>query len=622
MRVSARGLLWEILFTRFWARLAMLLLSVLATLFALTGPFLQKSFLDRLSGSDTFSWIRVSGLSEIAPTGLLFLAFLSLLAALALNQAVIYLGTKEALWMQRKLAQRLYDHTLRLRTESLHGKTVGEIVSVYTVDIPGATILLEQSLPQGFGILFPLTLGPWVLIEFFQIPARDLVPVLAGVFALNFLLAFRQSRFFFRFKHLAADRVGYVNEWIQNMRTLRILGWIPSFEEKIHRVRKIETSNRISMLNNGQTMNGIASSITFVLNAFLISVLLAEHHDAVTPGTLLALLWIVAIFMTRPFRQMPWFFTFVFDGWTSLKRVADLLALRNTEPLPRAHEFQKLHSLVPENPALRVRGLEFRINGSRLLEDVSFDAGVGEFLAIVGEVGSGKSLLLLSLMGETGATFHEYWIGGNDARKLPLDQLRQFFTFVPQEGFIMSASLRENVVFDYGAGADHDAEVLSSLRRAQFDIAAESSRLSLDTEIGERGVNLSGGQKQRVSLARVDYYDSPVILLDDCLSALDVDTEKKLIEGLLSGPWKDRTRILVTHRLSVLHEVDRILFLENGRIRAEGSFDSLMAKSPEFREYTASLARTEEASVPQKAPDAEPPSTEAGNEFEKPSDSV
>lgn len=614
MNASPRHLLLEILFTRFWVRAAMLALGLLSAVCGLLGPLFQKVFLDRLSGAAQFSFLQFEAVNQVPQWGLLVLTFLSLLGALAFYQAVIYLGTRESLWMQRHLSQRLYDHTLSLRTESLHGKPVGEIVSIYTIDVPGATILLEQSLPQFLGILFPLLLGPWALIVFLGVPGIVLLPFLAVVLVLNFLLAFRQSKFFFQFKRLAADRVGYVNEWIQNMRTLRILGWIAAFEEKIFHVRKVETRNRIQMLNNGQTMNGIASSITFVLNVVLISVLLQNQAEPITSGTLLALLWIVAVFMTRPFRQMPWFFTFVFDAWTSIKRISELLQLSNREPLPRAREFQKLTSLSTPDPALRVRGLSLEIDGHRLLHHIDFDVKVGEFLAIVGEVGSGKSLLLYSLMGETGATFDQYWIGENDARRLPLDQLRQFYTFVPQEGFIMSATLRENVAFEYHVGPEHDERIRASLRRAQFDIDKERVENGLETEIGERGVNLSGGQKQRVSLARVDFYQSPIVLLDDCLSAVDVDTEKKLIRDLLVGPtpddgavggWKNRARLLVTHRLSVLRQVDRILFLEQGRLKAEGSFSELMRTSPEFREYTASLERHEVASTQPPKPEAE-----------------
>jgi ATP-binding cassette subfamily B multidrug efflux pump len=217
----------------------------------------------------------------------------------------------------------------------------------------------------------------------------------------------------------------------------------------------------------------------------------------------------------------------------------------------------------------------------------------------VGEVGSGKSLLLLSLLGETGASFSYYQAKGFDAAQLPLDQLRQFFTFVPQEGFIMSASLRENVAFEYDINSDeHDRGITESLRRAQFDLGKERVEEGLSTEIGERGVNLSGGQRQRVSLARVDYYRAPIILLDDCLSAVDVDTENLLLDGLIKGAWKDRTRLLVTHRLTVLEKSDRVIFLHEGRLAAQGTFYELLASNSQFRQFAASVAFDESKRAP------------------------
>ena len=155
----------------------------------------------------------------------------------------------------------------------------------------------------------------------------------------------------------------------------------------------------------------------------------------------------------------------------------------------------------------------------------------------------------------------------------------------------MSASLRENVAFLYDIDPDRDPMVEESLRLAQFDLNTERVEKGLNTEIGERGVNLSGGQRQRVSLARVHFHQAPILLLDDCLSAVDVDTEQKLFEQLLLGAWADRTRILVTHRLSALSQVDRILFLEEGRIIDQGTFEELLARNEKFRDYTTTVAK-------------------------------
>ncbi len=575
---SSQSLLSEVIFRRPFWRVLILVSSLLATVFGLLGPFYQKEFVDGLMQSkNSFFYLLIS--------------FASLFFSLGFNVLTNFLGNRESLIMQRILAQKLYVHTLSLRTDSLLGRPVGEIVSLYATDIPGATVFLEQSLPVGASILFPLILAPYALTHYFGIPLLPLLSVMTVVISLSFFMAYRQSRYFFNFKKLAADRIGLVSEWIQNIRTLRILGWVEAFEAKIFKVRKVETENRILMVTNGQAMNSISSSVTFILNLTALISLVYFSDQTVTTGTLFALLWIVGVFLTRPFRQMPWFFTFVFDSWTSLTRIDAFFNLKNSDLHNRPEQFHKLQTLAQTPLALRIENLNLQIGAHQLLQNISLQIREGEFVTLVGEVGSGKSLLLLSLIGETGASFGRYEIGGNDTLVLPLDQLRQFFTFVPQEGFIMSSSLRENVAFEYGLSSlEQDSQILASLARAQFEVAGERMENGLETEIGERGVNLSGGQKQRVSLARVDFFKSPIVLLDDCLSAVDVDTENKLIDDLIKGAWKNQTRLLVTHRLTVLEKSDRVIFLQEGQIIAQGPFLELLAHNSQFRSFASTVA--------------------------------
>ncbi|RYZ68907.1 MAG: ATP-binding cassette domain-containing protein [Proteobacteria bacterium] len=254
----------------------------------------------------------------------------------------------------------------------------------------------------------------------------------------------------------------------------------------------------------------------------------------------------------------------------------------------------------PEPYAIEVEGLSLEIAGQKLLSDIDFKIAPGEFVAIVGEVGSGKSLLVLSLAGETGAQFKKFELQSPSVAKnaltLPLDERRRHFAFVGQEGFVMSASLRENVIFRYEAEGD-STQVVRSLETAQFRVNGEHLTNGLETEIGERGVNLSGGQRQRVALARAHYLDRPIFLLDDCLSAVDVDTERQLITNLIDGAWAGRTRLLITHRLSVLEKVDRIFFMEDGRIVDRGSFAELLERSAKMRDYVASVRRADKKPV-------------------------
>lgn len=587
-------LLREILFYRWHQRALILLLAFLSTILALAAPFFQKEFIDGFMGVTSTGYF-----THLNPLQLILFAFICLLLAQGLQQLAFYIGSKEGFLMQKIFAQRLYNKTLTLKVDTLSSRPLGEIVQLYATDVPSCTVFLDQTLPAGASTLFPLILGPLAISYFFQVPLTPILITMGLIVSINSFLAYRQSRFFYSFKKLAGERIGLVNEWIQNIRIIRILGWIQLFEKAIFQKREVETVNRVKMVTNGQMMNAISSSITFVLNLVALISLITLSGRQITSGELMALLWIVGIFLTRPFRQMPWFFTFAFDGWTSLKRLEDYFKIENNQASSdlKIDLKEVLEKSQRPNSALFVRGLSLQVRDKIILQNISFEVAEGEFVAIVGEVGAGKTMLLLSLLGETGAHLQKYELNGESVLNKETQDWKKLFSFVPQEGFIMSASLRENVAFQYDLDHQFDRQISHSLDLAQFDLSKERVENGLDTEIGERGVNLSGGQKQRVSIARIHYQNSPLLLLDDCLSAVDIDTEKKLFEVLLDGEWKNRTRLLVTHRLTVLPKVDRIIFLENGKIEAQGRFEELLAHSEKFREFTSSVQKSQEQNL-------------------------
>lgn len=586
-----KSLLHDILFTRLPARLLIVLSSLGAAILGLLNPYFQKLFIDHLTAAP----VTVLWNFPATPGTLIFFAFLTFLLAQALNQLTNYLGLRESLQMQGVLSRRLYEKTLELRVDTMSQRSVGEIIQIYATDVPGATVFLEQTLPTGASTLFPLLLAPFALSLMFELPLLPTLLVMGAITLLNTTLAFRQSRFFYSFKKLAGERIALVNEWVQNIRTLRILGWTSDFEKSIFDKRKGETINRVRMVTNGQVMNSVSSSITFVLNVVALVSLIYFSKHRVTGGELMALLWIVGVFLTRPFRQMPWFFTFAFDSWTSLTRLEDFLRVKNETPEPVSSAPSPAAAAQFKSSVLEIRDLNLRLGGKDVLSHISFNIREGEFVAIVGEVGSGKSLLLLSLLGETGASMEEYLVHGQSAHNLSPQDLHAHFAYVPQEGFLMSASLRENVAFLYDVTAERDGDIEESLRLAQFEVFKERVENGLATEVGERGVNLSGGQKQRISLARVHFHDAPILLLDDCLSAVDVDTEEKLFSQLLNGAWAERTRLMVTHRLSILNRVDRILFLQAGRLVDQGTLTDLMNRSQAFRDYTMNVKEEKRA---------------------------
>ncbi|HNX78100.1 MAG TPA: ABC transporter ATP-binding protein [Candidatus Rifleibacterium sp.] len=243
------------------------------------------------------------------------------------------------------------------------------------------------------------------------------------------------------------------------------------------------------------------------------------------------------------------------------------------------------HSEVQPAPAtcdIEVSDLSFSYPEStmRSLKNISFRLGEGQTLGITGPVGSGKSTLLRLLMKMFQPATGTVKIGGINSAGIPLRELRSLFSYVPQETFLFSESIRENILFA------HDDKEQPEKARAYADHAGLTSDLGdfpagLETMLGERGVNLSGGQKQRVSLARAMASERPILVLDDCTSAVDTETEQKILTGIKNGARR-RTCIIVSHRMVSLQSADLIIYLDNGAIAEIGTHQQLLEQKGRY----------------------------------------
>ncbi|MEN9824602.1 MAG: hypothetical protein RI953_347, partial [Pseudomonadota bacterium] len=540
-------------------RLGLFSLGILSTAAALMGVFAQKSFVDNLK----------SNTSEQKLWPLLLIAALGLFLAQVLQSVCKLLFVREGTLVHRQIAERIYEQTLALRGESRFKFTVGETVSLYAQDINAVVSLFEEVLPLIAIAGVPLISFPFALMWMDDLPPA---PLLATAFANLFICLFmarRQARLFGRSKAATAARVAIINEWLQNMRAVRMLGWSKKFEEKIFNARGNETDARLRQVSNGSAMNGVMQVAPYMLNAVALTYIALRPE--VSAGSLVAALWLCGVFMVRPLRSFPWALVNTLDAMTSVRRLENYLALEREpgEANPGSDISPMVPPLVKDAPALKVRGLRVVQNNKVILDNLDFEVTAGSCVAIVGPVGSGKTLLLHALLREIPCEFESYEIFGRNALELPLSQLRAFYGFVPQDGFVMSANIRDNVGFNYNLPPDRDTATLNQLNLSAFSHDLSLMNEGLDTEIGERGVNLSGGQRQRLSLARALGLGREVLLLDDCLSAVDVATEKQLIENLLFGLWKNKTRLLVSHRLSVLPFCDAVWTLQQGRLQTE-----------------------------------------------------
>lgn len=532
-------------------------ISFLAAILGLLAAYYQKVFIDSLAG--------LSILSEShQQMNFLFLAFASFLISSYLSQANLYWSYRESLISQRKLSHDLYTQALRLKSESVDKRTVGEIVSLYATDVPAATILLEQTLPFGASTFFPILLTPFALQALIGSPLYEAFGCVLVIALINTALAFRQSRFFFTFKQLAALRTSLVNEWLQNIRTLKILNWVTAFEKRIFDMRERETVNRISMVTNGQVMNAITSHAPFLFNIVAGVSLVLIQKRTLTAGEIWAVFWVLGLFLNRPLRQLPWFFTFAFDALTSSRRLQAFFNLKSFE------DFQILNKEAKSTPApslLEVKGLSWSNDLGTILDKLDFQIRPGEKAAILGEVGSGKTAFLMCLMGELKGHFESYYWHGKPVQGEVSREMKSKMNYVPQESFLMNSTLRDNVSFEYEKSAIEDPELSLHLHRVDFDPDFEGLSEGLNTSIGERGVNLSGGQKQRLSLARSIAQKRSLVLIDDAMSQLDAKTEYKVLKELFEGPLKDKTVIMTTHRTTALHFVDSVYEMQDGQLK-------------------------------------------------------
>ena len=233
--------------------------------------------------------------------------------------------------------------------------------------------------------------------------------------------------------------------------------------------------------------------------------------------------------------------------------------------------------------ALTMEGVWFRYPNAPergwVLEDVSFSLAPGRSLAIVGATGAGKTTLVDLLVRTYDPDRGRILIDGVDIRGLSLEELHHAVGFVPQETFLFSATLRENVLL----GAPDDGRLERVAETSQLSEALTALPRGFDTMLGERGINLSGGQKQRAAIARSLAQNPPIFVLDDALSAVDAQTETKILTGLRDA-LAGRTSVIVSHRLTAVREADWILVLDRGRVVEQGTHETLVARGGRYWE--------------------------------------
>ena len=279
-------------------------------------------------------------------------------------------------------------------------------------------------------------------------------------------------------------------------------------------------------------------------------------------GTYLAMLhW--------PMIAVGWVINLFERGEASMGRIGALLdtvpAIRDESP----------REVAPLRGEVSFRNLTFSHGGVRVLEGIDLQVRAGSTVAVVGPTGSGKSTLVSLIPRLFDPPPGTLFVDGVDVREIPLATLRAAVGFVPQESFLFSASLRENVALGLAEDALPRVEQASEIAQLARDV--RDFPKGYETFVGERGLTLSGGQKQRTALARALATDPRILVLDDSLSAVDTETEERILEGLREV-MRQRTTFLVSHRVSTVKDADLIVVLREGRIVERGTHEELLSR--------------------------------------------
>lgn len=329
-------------------------------------------------------------------------------------------------------------------------------------------------------------------------------------------------------------------------RNRQLIGWTVSFHPLL------------------QTIIGFASAAVLWYGGSLVL------HGRITIGQFVTFNYFLAK-LVWPMIALGWVINLAQRAAGSLARIQMVLGL-----VPAIRDELPLADVVELRGEVTMRGLDYRYREGlpQVLRGIELHVPAGQTVALVGRTGAGKTTLLSLIPRLLDPPPGSVAVDGIDIRRLPLARLRSAIAMVPQETFLFSATLRDNVML--GAPDAAAEEVLEAARLAGLEQDLAEFPRGLDTRVGERGLTLSGGQKQRVALARALLRRPRILLLDDCLSAVDTQTEEMILRNLRTV-FRGRTVFLVSHRISTVKEADLILVLDGGEVLERGTHAQLLA---------------------------------------------
>lgn len=474
------------------------------------------------------------------------------------------------------LRKMLFSHLLKLPFHYFSRTRTGDIMSRLTNDIQEIRFMLGIGILIFLDISFYFLTIPFIMLwlspELTLITMIPLILIPLVVFSVSKAIHARSKDVQARLSDLSSRS----EECISGIRIIKGFRTEDSEIRKFDRTGQEFVRDKIRLAN----IDSIFHPGLFLFIGASMVILLFYGGKMVIAGSITLGAFIAfqsyMLKLSWPMMGIGWIINLYQRSMASLERCLQILneSPAEKENPPPTVEFSQYD--------LEVKNLSFSYPDSDdlVLANISFKLPAGHTLGITGPVGCGKTTLLRLLSSMFAPNSGSIHINGKDIKEINLDQLRAIFAIVPQETFLFSESIRENILFAKD-NKDDGAMALQSALQAGLKPDLKELPEKLETLLGERGVNLSGGQKQRVSLARALASERPILLLDDCTSAVDTETEQAILTSLRDSNTP-RTCIIISHRMVSLQTADTIIYLEDGKIAEIGSHPELLARKGKY----------------------------------------
>ena len=539
---------------------------VIVNLLGVTIPMEVQKAVDELQGG--FAYQRV--LTQAAWIALL--ASVMGVVRLISRQLVFGVGRQ----VEVELRQRLFDHMLKQEPAWVQTTGSGEVIARATSDVENIRRLLGFSILSltNTALVYSVTLPAMLAIDpGLTVAAVGLYPVMLGCVRLFGGRMMHQQR---RQQENLATLSELIQEDLSGIGAIKIYSQetseLAAFSERNHNYR----DSQIRLARTRSTLFPLLEGISSISLLLLLSLGSGKlESGALSTGGLVALILYVGQ-LVFPTALLGFTLNTFQIGQVSLERVEELL-----QRVPLIRDQQPASSHQPPTTLsdrlqgrLEARGLRVRYEGAEqdVLLGVDFCIQAGELVAVVGPVGCGKTTLARAFGRMVPVEPGQLFLDGMDVTSLPLQTLRHSMAMVPQEGFLFTSSLADNL--RYGDPEASDERVESSAEQARLADDVRGFPDGFQTIVGERGITLSGGQRQRTALGRALLVSSPVLILDDALASVDNNTAAAVLESIRGQ--QGRTIVMISHQLSAAAACDRILVMEAGRIVQQGHHNDLI----------------------------------------------